>query len=51
MQANIEYIKQHTIMDYIIGRISRETDMETSTETDMEMDIVMKTEMEKDKEM
>ena len=33
-------------MEYIIGRISRETDTETNTETDMEMDIV--TEMEKE---
>ena len=47
MQATIDYIKQQTIMEYIIGRISRETDMETNTETDMEMAIV--TEMEKDK--
>ena len=46
MQASIDYIKQQTIMEYIIGRISRETDTETNTETDMEMDIVMKTEME-----
>ena len=46
-------------MEYIIGRISRETDTEPKTganpetemETDMEMDIVMETEMEKDKEM
>ena len=50
MQATIDYIKQQTIMEYIIGRISRETDTETNTETDMEMDIVTKTEMEKDKE-
>ena len=48
------YNKQQTIMEYIIGRISRETDtepntganLETEMETDMEMDIVMK----KDKE-
>ena len=46
MQATIDYIKQQTIKEYIIGRISRETDTETNTETDMEMDIVMKTEME-----
>ena len=32
-------------MEYIIGRISRETD----TETDTEMDIVTEMEMEKDK--
>ncbi len=44
MQATIDYIEQQTIMEYIIGRISRET--ETNTETDMETDIVMKTEME-----
>ncbi len=47
MQATIDYTKQHTIMEYIIGRISRETHTETNTETDMEIDIV--TEMEKDK--
>ena len=46
MQATIDYIKQQTIMEYIIGRISRERDTETNTETDMEMDIVMKTKME-----
>ena len=54
LQATIDYNKQHTIMEYIIGRISRETDTEPNTganpetemETDMEMDIVM----EKDKE-
>ena len=60
LQATIDYIKQQTIMEYIIGRISRETDTKPNTganpetgmeiETDMEMDIVMKTEMEKDKE-
>ena len=49
MQATIDYIKQQTIMEYIIGRISRETDTETNTETDMEMDIVTEMEMEKDK--
>ncbi len=47
MQATIDYIKQQTIKEYIIGRISRETDTEKNTETDMKMDIV--TEMEKDK--
>ena len=36
-------------MEYIIGRISRETDTETNTETDMEVDIVTEMEMEKDK--
>ena len=50
MQAIIDYIKQPIIMEYIIGRISRETDTETDMETDMEMVIVMKKEMEKDKE-
>ena len=45
LQATIDYIKQQTIMEYIIGRISRETDTETNTET--EMDIVAEMEMEK----
>ena len=49
MQATIDNIKQQTIMEYIIGPISRETGMETNTETDMEMDIVTEMEMEKDK--
>ena len=50
LRSFVSYNKQQTIMEYIIGRISRETDTganpETEMETDMEMDIVM----EKDKE-
>ena len=47
--ASHHRLHQQPITEYIIGRISRETDTETNTETDMEMDIVTEMEIEKDK--